>query len=71
MSNWPDLSRPETLKLSKEDYEHYCNDNVCLNNSVARKDPSQSVFDALYENRENYKKIRIGNQSICEIIKEL
>jgi hypothetical protein len=71
MSDWPDLNKPETLVLSKEVRDCYRNDNTCLHNDIARKNSEQSLFKAMFENRESYEKIRIGNQSINEMIKEL
>jgi hypothetical protein len=72
MSAWPNLEKPETLKPSVVAYECYRNDNSRLHNSVARRNPEQSIFDAMHENKENYEKLKTTDgKSVVEIIRKL
>jgi hypothetical protein len=43
MSVTIDWTKPKTFRLSKSGYTNYINDSECLCNTVARKDPSESL----------------------------
>jgi hypothetical protein len=66
-----DLSNPETFKLSKAECERYHNSEVRISNSVARKDPNQSMLAAMIANETNYRAMTVDGKPIGEIIKGL
>ena len=71
MADVVDWTKPETFKLSDEGYARYRENNECLHNSVARKDPEESLFDAMRRNEENFAALRIGGKSVDDFIKDL
>ena len=71
MANAIDLTKPETFKLSDEAYDQYRENRECLHNSVARKNPDESLFDAMLRNEESFAALRIDGKSVSDFIKDL
>jgi hypothetical protein len=56
MNAWPDLTKPDTLRLSKTTLERYSSDD------------ENFMFDDIFKNEEYCKKIIIDSENINEII---
>lgn len=66
-----DPTRSETFKLSEEAWARYLSKDERIRNSAIRANRSKSVLQAMRENREHYKAMRVDGESVHEIIKGL
>jgi hypothetical protein len=69
MSTLADLANPEYEAFSEKALREHCKEKAArIQNSVARKDPKQDFWDALYEDRENFKNYKVNGKTVDEII---
>ena len=67
-----DFANPDFQLFSEETLECFRNKkDERVQNSIARKNPKQDFFEALYEDRENFKNFRINGKSVDEILRDL
>jgi len=67
-----DFVAPNVSLFSKKTLEHFRNKkDERIQNSVAREDSKQDFWDALNEDRENFKNYKINGKNVDEILRDL